>query len=146
MGEGHGHSDPDHNLNTLTGYGNFMPGQAWQRSLAKGSGLLNYPSEHDCGDSELSLDELNHKFETLIKSDDPNSACNPLKIQEFKCLSSNNFNKNPELASMRCVKWYNEWMQCKWDEEKLKFGYNYIEPRAPRKRKAYIAAPNYQYS
>ncbi|EAN31350.1 hypothetical protein TpMuguga_03g00605 [Theileria parva strain Muguga] len=146
MEEGHGHTDLDHHLNTLTGYGNFMPGQAWQRSLAKFSGLLNYPHDHDHEDSERSLSQLNYKFETLVKSDHPNSPCSPLKIEEFKCLSFNKFKNNPELASVKCVKWYNEWIQCKWDEDKLKFGYNYMEPRAPRKRKAYIAAPNYQYS
>ncbi|UKJ88710.1 hypothetical protein MACJ_001954 [Theileria orientalis] len=140
----HNHNESEQHVNTLPGHGVFFPVQSWQRSLAKCSGFITYP--HDSDGHEFTLDELNYKFETLVKSDDPTSACNPIKVEEFKCLNSNNYRENPEFASTKCVKWYNEWMQCKWDEQKLKFGYNYIEPRTPRKRKAYIAAPNYQYS
>nr|PVC50959.1 hypothetical protein MACL_00001892 [Theileria orientalis] len=140
----HNHKDSEHHLNTLPGHGVFFPVQAWQRSLAKISGLIAYSHEND--DNQFTTDELNYKFVNLVNSDDPKSACNPIKVEEFKCLNSNNYKLNPEFASTKCVKWYNEWMQCKWDEEKLNYGYNYIEPRTPRKRKAYIAAPNFQYS
>lgn len=124
----------------VPGHGSFRPSSAWQRALAHNAGLYKYP--HSGGDSTLSETQ----FAKLVKEDDPASACTPLLIQEFRCLNRNDFSSDPGHASTKCVKWYNEWMQCKWDEEKMRFGYSYMEDLPARKHKAYIAAPNYQYS
>ncbi|CDJ40938.1 hypothetical protein, conserved, partial [Eimeria tenella] len=53
---------------------------------------------------------------------------------------------DPEAASTKCVKWFLEWRQCKWDQEKLQRGYTYAEDRQHPKHKPYIATPDYQYS
>ncbi|EKX73285.1 conserved hypothetical protein [Theileria equi strain WA] len=140
--DSHGDSGPQ--VTHVPGFGAGKPDEAWKRSLARNSGFYKYP--HEFSEKDLSEAELNDKFERLIKADDPKSACTPLQLEEFRCLNKNGYHTDPEYASTKCVKWYHEWLQCKWDEEKLKFGYNYMEGRPQRKHKAYIAAPNYQYS
>ena len=54
--------------------------------------------------------------------------------------------KDPDRAATKCVKWFDQWRQCQWDEEKMKKGYSFIDMRPPRKRKPYIAAPDHQFS
>ncbi|GIX62194.1 uncharacterized protein BcabD6B2_16290 [Babesia caballi] len=124
----------------IPGFGTFRPDSAWQRALARNAGLYRYP--HAEGGSALT----ETRFEKLVREDDPKSACTPLLVQEFRCLNRNQFGADPGHAATKCVKWYNEWMQCKWDEEKMRFGYSYLEDLPARKHKAYIAAPDYQYS
>ncbi|VWU49771.1 ATP synthase-associated protein, putative [Hepatocystis sp. ex Piliocolobus tephrosceles] len=81
-----------------------------------------------------------------INVDKPNDPCKYLGIEEYKCLLTHSFHMNTNISNQKCVKWFNEYMQCKWDEHKLNNGYNYIENRRDKKSKAYIAAPDYQYS
>ncbi|GAB69727.1 hypothetical protein PCYB_004760, partial [Plasmodium cynomolgi strain B] len=69
-----------------------------------------------------------------------------LAIEYYKCLLTHSFHMNPDVSNQKCVKWFNEFMQCKLDEHKLNYGYNYIGNRRNKKSKAYIAAPDYQYS
>lgn len=126
--------------NHAHGQGLLRPPSAWQRSLAQNAGLYRYPHS----DSGARLTET--QFEKLVKEDDPKSSCAHLMIQEYRCLVRNDFASDPGNAATKCVKWYNEWMQCKWDEEKMKFGYGYMEDLPARKHRAYVAAPNFQYS
>ncbi|KAK1444867.1 hypothetical protein BgAZ_107730 [Babesia gibsoni] len=136
-GEGHGSHDVSHGI---PGIDSFRSTSPWLRSLARNAGLYRYPH----ADSGAELSET--RFEKLVKEDDPKSTCTPLLVQEHKCLSGHGFDSDPSHAATKCVKWYNEWMQCKWDEEKMKMGYGYMEDLPARKHRAYIAAPNYQYS
>ncbi|GBE59497.1 hypothetical protein, conserved [Babesia ovata] len=136
-GGGNSHDAP---ICGIPGHGTFRPDSAWQRALARNAGLYRYPHT----DSDKNMTET--QFEKLVREDDPKSACTPLLVQEFRCLNRNDFGADAGHAATKCVKWYNEWMQCKWDEEKMRFGYSYLEDLPARKHKAYIAAPNYQYS
>ncbi|EDO07761.1 hypothetical protein BBOV_III001940 [Babesia bovis T2Bo] len=127
-------------ISGIPGFGTFKPDSAWQRAIASNAGLYTYP--HSGSGSGISETQ----FANIVRADDPKSACNPLLIEEFRCLKRNGFGTDNGRAATKCVKWYNEWMQCKWDEEKMRFGYNYLEDLPARKHKAYIAAPDFQYS
>ncbi|GFE52853.1 hypothetical protein BaOVIS_002570 [Babesia ovis] len=124
----------------IPGHGSFKPDSSWQRAVARNAGLYHYPHS----DAGSSMSET--QFAKLVREDDPKSACTPLLIEEFRCLNRNDFGSDQGRAATKCVKWYNEWMQCKWDEEKMRFGYSYLQDLPSRKHKAYIAAPDYQYS
>jgi len=82
----------------------------------------------------------------LIENDNPKNACKYLQIEEVRCLETHQAHADTQGAATKCVKWFNEWQKCMWDQEKLIKGYNYIEDRNARKHKPYIAAPDYQYS
>lgn len=85
-------------------------------------------------------------FVDRVNVDNAKDACKYLAIEEYKCLLSHSFHMNPNVGNQKCVKWFNEYIGCKWDEHKLNYGYNYIEDRRHKKSKSYIAAPDYQYS
>eukprot|EP00918_Siedleckia_nematoides_P050813 GHVU01111310.1.p2 GENE.GHVU01111310.1~~GHVU01111310.1.p2 ORF type:complete len:142 (-),score=25.37 GHVU01111310.1:1037-1462(-) len=120
----------------------------WKRLLAYHHGLpaaswLGAPVRRRTADEvRLAVSQFSEKTHL----DDPNDACKYLKIEEFRCLHSHNYRADPEAAATKCVKWFTEWSQCMWDQEKMIKGLNYLEPRAPRKRRPYLGAPDFQYS
>ncbi|KAI4838540.1 ATP synthase-associated protein [Plasmodium brasilianum] len=127
----------------------------WEILLAHNHGLYNFKSTDNNVIVNKDMYALNTEndirnklnlYIERINVDNPNDACKYLAIEEYKCLLTHSFHMNPDISNQKCVKWFNEYMQCKWDEHKLNYGYNYIENRRHKKSKAYIAAPDYQYS
>ncbi|ANQ08241.1 Uncharacterized protein PCOAH_00027640 [Plasmodium coatneyi] len=127
----------------------------WEMLLAHNHGLYNFKNTDNNTIVNKDMYALNTEndirnklnlYADRINVDNPNDACKYLAIEEYKCLLTHSFHMNPDVSNQKCVKWFNEYMQCKWDEHKLNHGYNYIENRRNKKSKAYIAAPDYQYS
>ncbi|SBT35813.1 conserved Plasmodium protein, unknown function [Plasmodium ovale wallikeri] len=127
----------------------------WELLLAHNHGLYNFKNTDNnviVNKDMYSLNtenDIRNKLNLYIERinvDNPNDACKYLAIEEYKCLLTHSFHMNADMSNQKCVKWFNEYMQCKWDEHKLNYGYNYIENRRNKKSKAYIAAPDYQYS
>lgn len=117
----------------------------WEKLLAYHHGLYLPQVHHET----KSVDEIRSnvgEFSEKVHIDDPNDACKYLKIEEFRCLQSQQYQTEPQNAAKSCVKWFTEWSQCMWDQEKIIKGYNYLEPRVPRKHRPYIGAPDFQYS
>ncbi|EPT32112.1 hypothetical protein TGME49_223040 [Toxoplasma gondii ME49] len=118
----------------------------WERLLAYHHGLY---SPEKFNSTTKTADEIRlavNDFAAKVHADDPKNACKYLMIEEFKCLQSAQARIDPQGAATKCVKWFNEWRQCAWDQEKMVKGYNYIEDRRARKHKPYIGAPDLQYS
>lgn len=127
----------------------------WEMLLAHNHGLYNFKDkEHNkivnrdryILNTENDIRNQLNMFVEKVNVDNSNDTCKYLAIEEYKCLLSHSFHMNPLASNEKCVKWFNEYVQCKWDEHKLINGYNYIEDRRHKKSKAYIAAPDYQYS
>lgn len=115
----------------------------WEKLLALHHGLYLPHQNAIHTDDQIRLSVAN--YSERMRTDDPDNACRYLKIEEFRCLKTHQYEMNPESASQKCLKWFNEWTQCHWDQEKFNRGYTYIEPRPPHKRRPYIAAPNPQF-
>ena len=65
----------------------------------------------------------------------------------MRCLQVYQYEKDPQGASKRCVKWFDEMQKCMWDQEKINQGYTFIEgPGLLKKRRPYIFYPNYKYA
>lgn len=84
-------------------------------------------------------------FEAKVHKDQPDDACKYLVIEEYRCLQTKRAEMYPEKASTGCVKWYDEWQKCKWDQEKFNAGYTHIEgPQMMKKRRPYIGYPDFK--
>eukprot|EP00922_Rhytidocystis_sp_ex-Travisia-forbesii_P013936 GHVS01020784.1.p1 GENE.GHVS01020784.1~~GHVS01020784.1.p1 ORF type:complete len:229 (+),score=63.80 GHVS01020784.1:64-687(+) len=76
----------------------------------------------------------------------PMSACKFIDLENFRCREVHQHRVDPRGASEKCVKWQMEFDRCLWDEEKLNRGISYLEDRRHKKHRAYIGAPDYQFS
>ncbi|KAL8269273.1 hypothetical protein Esti_006805 [Eimeria stiedai] len=117
----------------------------WERHLLYNYGLYD-PRRLHAAKSPKQIENNVARFKQTLDAVDPKDACKYLQLEEYKCLQLNQAHRDPETASTKCVKWFQEWRQCKWDQEKLQKGYSYAEDREAPKHKPYIATPNYQYS
>lgn len=117
----------------------------WERHLAYSYGLYDPRRLHKPLNPK-DVEEQTALFKQALDAVDPKDACKYLQLEEFKCLREHQAHRDPEAASTKCVKWFQEWRQCKWDQEKLQKGYSYAEDRVADKHKPYIATPDYQYS
>ncbi|CZT99091.1 hypothetical protein CYL21_0748 [Plasmodium falciparum NF54] len=128
----------------------------WERLLAYNHGLYTLKNANNNNtiinrdlhslNTENDIRNKLNLYIDRINIDNPNDTCKYLGIEEYKCLLTHSFHMNTNVSNQKCVKWFNEYIQCKWDEQKLNFGYNYIENKRHKKSKAYIAAPDYQYA
>lgn len=117
----------------------------WERLLAYHHGLY-HPERFRPARTEDEIRLAVNDFAAKLQADDPKNACKYLMLEEFKCLHAQQAHMDPEGAGMKCVKWFNEWRQCMWDQEKMNKGYTYIEDRPPRKHRPYIGTPDWQYA
>lgn len=111
-------------------------GRRWERLVAKHYGLIPRANT-----GSVSVREEVAKFADTTHVSDPNDACKYLAIEEFRCLKAET---EPEHAAVKCLKWFEEWKQCQWDQHKFNEGISYID--GPELRKAYRFAPNYKYA
>lgn len=116
----------------------------WIRDLAYHHG--NYVPEHFT--RPLESDEIQTEvdnFAAKVQKDQPSDACKYLLIEEYRCLQVNRFNTETKAAASSCVKWFDEWQKCKWDQEKFNSGYTHMEgPRLMTKRRPYIGYPDFK--
>jgi len=118
----------------------------WQRSLAYHHGLYVPETHKPCKTSDDIRIEV-ADFNDKVQADSPNDACKYLAVEEFRCLQVNQLEAQPREANTKCVKWFDEWQKCKWDQEKFNCGYTYIEgPQMMKKRRPYIFYPDFKYA
>ncbi|CAD7970645.1 unnamed protein product [Amoebophrya sp. A25] len=121
-------------------------GSKWQKNLAYFTGLYRPRSmgpAKSADDIRLSVNE----FGDRIQQDDPNSACKYLLLEEARCLATYQYEKQPLEAGKRCVKWFDEFQKCRWDQHKFDNGYTPIEgPALGTKRRPYIYYPDFKYA
>jgi hypothetical protein len=84
------------------------------------------------------------EFASRTHEADPNDSCKYLAIEEHRCLLSAHAESDPKHAATKCLKFFEEWKQCSWDQFKFNEGLSYIE--GPQLRKAYRFAPNHKYA
>eukprot|EP00747_Dinoflagellata_sp_TGD_P162263 gnl/TRDRNA2_/TRDRNA2_179679_c0_seq1.p2 gnl/TRDRNA2_/TRDRNA2_179679_c0~~gnl/TRDRNA2_/TRDRNA2_179679_c0_seq1.p2 ORF type:complete len:209 (+),score=55.71 gnl/TRDRNA2_/TRDRNA2_179679_c0_seq1:89-715(+) len=117
----------------------------WEKLVAYHHGLYvpeMHQSTKTADDIRLAVDE----FSAKVQKDAPKDACKYLQIEEFRCLSSHQYEKNPQGASKKCMKWWDEWQKCQWDQAKFNSGTTYIEGPQMRRRRAYIFYPDFKYA
>ncbi|XP_026189801.1 uncharacterized protein LOC113146503 [Cyclospora cayetanensis] len=118
---------------------------AWERHLAYNYGLYDPRRLHKALTPQQVAADVS-LFKQTLETAEPQDACKYLQLEEFKCLREHQAHRDPETASTKCVKWFQEWRQCKWDQDKLQKGYAFAEDRLPAKHKPYIATPDTQYA
>merc|ERR1712170_73785 len=59
------------------------------------------------------------EFSDRVQQAKPNDACKYLEIEEFRCLQSHQVELDVQGATSKCLKWLEQWQQCKWDEHKF---------------------------
>lgn len=119
---------------------------AWQKMLAYQTGLYNpegFKAAKSGDDIRLAVNEFSDK----VHQDDPKCACKYILMEEMRCLQTYQYEKQPQEASKRCMKWFDEYQKCQWDQHKFVNGYTAIEgPRLTKKRRPYIYYPDFKYA
>lgn len=68
-------------------------------------------------------------------------------MEEFRCLQTYQVEKDPGSAGRRCVKWFDEYSKCEWDQHKFNQGYAAVEgPGLATKRRPYMFYPDFKYA
>ncbi|OEH75766.1 hypothetical protein cyc_08072 [Cyclospora cayetanensis] len=135
-----------HAQTTVDVEGSLPPySSAWERHLAYNYGLYDPRRLHKALTPQQVAADVS-LFKQTLETAEPQDACKYLQLEEFKCLREHQAHRDPETASTKCVKWFQEWRQCKWDQDKLQKGYAFAEDRLPAKHKPYIATPDTQYA
>lgn len=118
----------------------------WQKNLAYMNGLYQpqtFGAAKSADDIRLAVNE----FSDRVEQDDPSDACKYLVMEEMRCLQTYQYEKQPAEASKRCVKWFDEFQKCQWDQHKFVNGYTSIEgPALMKKRRPYIFYPDFKYA
>lgn len=118
----------------------------WQKSLAYMTGVYHpttFGAAKSADDIRLAVNEFSDK----VNQDDPADACKYLVMEEMRCLQTYQYEKQPVEASKRCVKWFDEFQKCQWDQHKFVNGYTSIEgPALMKKRRPYIFYPDFKYA
>lgn len=118
----------------------------WQKKLAIQKGLYmpqTFGEAKTADDIRIATNEFSDK----VNAEDPNCACKYLIMEEMRCLQTYQYEKQPQEATKRCVKWFDEWQKCQWDQHKFNNGYTAIEgPDLMKKRRPYIFYPNFKYA
>ncbi|CAD7933449.1 unnamed protein product [Amoebophrya sp. A120] len=118
----------------------------WQKKIAYRYGLYQ-PSSMNAAKSADDIRLSVNEFSDKVLADDPKDACKYLLIEEYRCLQTYQYEKQPVDASKRCVKWYDEFQKCKWDQHKFNSGYTSVEgPALSTKRRPYIFYPDFKYA
>merc|ERR1711862_270271 len=118
---------------------------AWEKLVAYHHGVY-VPETQQLAKSPDEVSQAGASFSDKVHGDGPKDACKYLQIEEFRCLSVYQFEQQPEVASKRCMKWWNELQQCQWDEAKFNSGTTYIEGPQMRRRRPYIFYPDFKYA
>jgi hypothetical protein len=113
----------------------YEEGKGWEKLVKTHFGLSESNQPDKLTSEEARVKTM--KFAGAVHQAEPNDACKFLAIEEFRCLTQNSEH------SSKCLKYFEEWKQCAWDQYKFNEGLTYIE-RAPVK-KSYRFAPNYKY-
>eukprot|EP00746_Dinoflagellata_sp_MGD_P125532 gnl/MRDRNA2_/MRDRNA2_60296_c0_seq1.p1 gnl/MRDRNA2_/MRDRNA2_60296_c0~~gnl/MRDRNA2_/MRDRNA2_60296_c0_seq1.p1 ORF type:complete len:246 (-),score=37.83 gnl/MRDRNA2_/MRDRNA2_60296_c0_seq1:5-742(-) len=117
----------------------------YEKSMAYHFGLY-VPEVHQptktADDIRLAVSDYADK----VHQDNPKDACKYLQIEEFRCLQVYQYETNPQMAGKKCMKWWDEWNKCQWDQEKFNAGTTYLEGPQMRKRRAYLFYPDFKYA
>mmetsp|Transcript_98016 Transcript_98016/g.189252 ORF Transcript_98016/g.189252 Transcript_98016/m.189252 type:complete len:214 (-) Transcript_98016:83-724(-) len=117
----------------------------WERTVAYHHGLYipeTYKTAKTADDIHVTVAGFSEK----VHADAPKDACKYLQIEEFRCLHTNQFEKQPQVAAKKCMKWYDELQKCQWDQAKFNSGITYIEGPQMRRRRPYIFYPDFKYA
>mmetsp|Transcript_121095 Transcript_121095/g.210265 ORF Transcript_121095/g.210265 Transcript_121095/m.210265 type:complete len:215 (-) Transcript_121095:75-719(-) len=138
----------EHNLHFHTKLeGNKKPTYSsnWEKLVAYHYGLYvpeMYGATKTADDIRLSVNAYAEK----VHADSPKDACKYLAIEEFRCLSTYQYETQPGVAAKKCMKWYDEFQKCQWDQAKFNSGTTYLEGPESRRRKPYIFYPAFKYA
>ncbi|KAL8453077.1 hypothetical protein Emag_002037 [Eimeria magna] len=83
----------------------------WERHLLYNYGLYD-PRRLHAEKSPKEIENNVARFKQTLDAVDPKDACKYLQLEEYKCLQLNQAHRDPETASTKCVKWFQEWRQC----------------------------------
>merc|ERR1712216_959311 len=107
-------------------------GSMWEKYLSYHKGIYvpeAYRPAKSADDVRIAVSE----FSDRVQQAKPNDACKYLEIEEFRCLQSHQVELDVQGASSKCLKWFEQWQQCKWDEAmgtgKYAYGYEPV-PKA----------------
>mmetsp|Transcript_54518 Transcript_54518/g.145580 ORF Transcript_54518/g.145580 Transcript_54518/m.145580 type:complete len:222 (+) Transcript_54518:31-696(+) len=118
---------------------------AWQKDLAYHHGLYVpelYQEAQTADNIRIAVSE----FQDKVHQDDPKDACKYLLVEEFKCLHTQQVELDVHGANKKCVKWFDEFRKCQWDQHKFNAGHTYIEGPQMRRRTGWVFMPKYQYA
>merc|ERR1712008_46526 len=97
----------------------------WERAVAYHHGLYipeTYQAAKTADEIHVAVADMGEK----VHKDSPKDACKYLQIEEFRCLNTHQFEKQPQVAAKKCMKWYDELQKCQWDQAKFNSGITYI--------------------
>lgn len=118
----------------------------WQKKLAYHHGLFQ-PRSFGPAKTADDVRIATNEFADKVNLDDPEDACKYILQEEMRCLQVYQYEMMPQEASKRCVKWFDEYQKCQWDQHKFNNGYQAIEgPALMKKRRPYIGYPDFKYA
>ena len=138
----------DHQVSRLFNRdGNAKPqfSSNWEKSVAYHHGVYKpetYQPTKTGDDIRIAVANYSEK----VLQDSPKDACKYLQIEEFRCLNVYQFETHPEIGAKKCMKWWDEWQKCQWDQSKFNSGTTYIEGPLFRRRRPYIFYPDFKYA
>lgn len=117
----------------------------WEKAVAYHHGLympetLQKPKTNEEATAAV------HEFAKKVHADSPHDACKYIQIEEFRCLHANQFETEPAKASKKCMKWWDDFQKCQWDQAKFNSGITYIEGPQLRRRRPYMFYPDFKYA
>jgi len=115
----------------------------WEKTLAYHKGLY-VPEAHQEAKSADDVRIAVSEFSDRVQQVKPTDACKYLEIEEFRCLQAQQVELDVNGASKRCLKWFDQLQQCKWDQHKFNNGISFIEGPELYRRKAYYFYPNFK--
>ena len=115
----------------------------WEKTLAYHKGLY-VPEAHQEAKSADDIRIAVSEFSDRVQQVKPTDACKYLEIEEFRCLQAQQVELDVNGASKRCLKWFDQLQQCKWDQHKFNNGISFIEGPELHRRKAYYFYPNFK--
>merc|ERR1712224_597927 len=101
-------------------------GSMWEKYLSYHKGLY-VPEARQSAKSADDVRIAVSEFSDRVQQAKPNDACKYLEIEEFRCLQSHQVELDVQGATSKCLKWFEQWQQCKWDEHKFSNGISYVE-------------------
>lgn len=117
----------------------------WEKSVAYHHGLY-IPELYQAVKTGDDVRAAVKEFSDKVHADGPNDACKYLKIEEFRCLQTYQYETQPKWAATKCMKWWDEVRKCEWDEAKFNSNTTYVDGPQMRRRRAYIFYPDFKYA
>jgi hypothetical protein len=118
-------------------------GSMWEKHLAYHRGLY-IPEAHQelksADDVRIAVSEFSDRVQQVKPAD----ACKYLEIEEFRCLQSHQVELDVSSGTQKCLKWFEQWQQCKWDQHKFNNGISYLEGPELKRSKGYYFAPSFK--